>query len=231
MGRNKMETEFREKLSQREIQPSAAAWDRLDAMLSTAEAQQKKPKRTFLYFLAAAVVGVALVASMFLLQDNQASVEVPVEVADTQQDKAPAVVPVESPKIQLAETKPQVQDQKTNIPVRVEMRPQPKRIAQKELIASNEVPENIQQETAEVKSPEVAPLLPQNEIPEKLLAAIKAKTDAQKTASVKVNARSLLREVEPENEAPSKQTLLQRLGRNYQTVKVAVANRNLEENQ
>ena len=36
MEPNKLENQFREKLNNREIQPSANAWDRLDAMLSVA---------------------------------------------------------------------------------------------------------------------------------------------------------------------------------------------------
>ena len=42
MGPNKIEKQFREKLSSREIQPSAQAWDRLDAMLSVAEEKKNK---------------------------------------------------------------------------------------------------------------------------------------------------------------------------------------------
>ena len=42
MEPNNFEKDFREKLNQREIEPSNKAWDRLDAMLSVAE--EKKPK-------------------------------------------------------------------------------------------------------------------------------------------------------------------------------------------
>ena len=44
MEPNKFEKDFREKLNQREIEPSNNAWDRLDAMLSVAE--EKKPKKS-----------------------------------------------------------------------------------------------------------------------------------------------------------------------------------------
>ncbi len=47
MELNNLEKDFRNKLNQREIQPSEKAWDRLDAMLSVAE--KKKPKRTWMY--------------------------------------------------------------------------------------------------------------------------------------------------------------------------------------
>ena len=38
----KIEKQLREKLNKREIQPSAQAWDRLDAMLSVAEEKKNK---------------------------------------------------------------------------------------------------------------------------------------------------------------------------------------------
>lgn len=69
---NKLEQEFKSKLEERIIQPSDAAWDRLDAMLSVAENESepedtsgnKKPQRLWLYiaasFVAFLLVGVVL---------------------------------------------------------------------------------------------------------------------------------------------------------------------------
>lgn len=68
---NKLEQEFKSKLQDRTIQPSNAAWDRLDAMLSVAENEskpdtneKKKPQRLLLYiaasFVAFLLVGVLL---------------------------------------------------------------------------------------------------------------------------------------------------------------------------
>ncbi|GGB82369.1 hypothetical protein GCM10007424_22990 [Flavobacterium suaedae] len=68
---NKLEQEFKSKLEERTIQPSSAAWDRLDAMLSVAENEsipdtdeKKKPQRLWLYiaasFVAFLLVGVLL---------------------------------------------------------------------------------------------------------------------------------------------------------------------------
>ena len=49
MEPNKLETQIKEQLNAREIQPSEMAWDRLDAMLSVAE--EKKNKTFFFSFL------------------------------------------------------------------------------------------------------------------------------------------------------------------------------------
>lgn len=65
---NKLEQNFRDKLSQREIQPSDQAWDRLDAMLSVVE-KKKKPKRTWM-FIAASFLGFLLVGTIFFNQSK-----------------------------------------------------------------------------------------------------------------------------------------------------------------
>ena len=47
MEPNKLENQIREKLHSREIQPSAQAWDRLDAMLTVAEEKKNKAFSVF----------------------------------------------------------------------------------------------------------------------------------------------------------------------------------------
>lgn len=69
---NKLEQDFRDKLNQREIQPSEKAWDRLDAMLSVAE--KKKPKRTWMY-IAASFLGFLLVGTIFFNQSKTETIE------------------------------------------------------------------------------------------------------------------------------------------------------------
>lgn len=62
MGQNDMEKDFREKLNQRAIQPSAAAWDRLDAMLTVAEGKKTRKPYGWLY-VAAGILGFTLLAT------------------------------------------------------------------------------------------------------------------------------------------------------------------------
>ena len=52
MEPNKIDNQIREKLNGRDIQPSAQAWDRLDAMLTISE--EKKPKKGYVWFFVAA---------------------------------------------------------------------------------------------------------------------------------------------------------------------------------
>ena len=56
MALNKLEKEFKSQLDQREIKPSAAAWDRLDAMLTVGEEKTVKPIYNWIY-IAASIIG------------------------------------------------------------------------------------------------------------------------------------------------------------------------------
>jgi hypothetical protein len=67
MALNKFETEIKNQLNSREIQPSAQGWDRLDAMLSITE----KPKKKFPWLLiAASFIGFMFVGTMVYRSNN-----------------------------------------------------------------------------------------------------------------------------------------------------------------
>jgi hypothetical protein len=68
MEPNNIEKQFREKLNAREIQPSAQAWDRLDAMLSVAE--EKKTRKPFGFLFIAASILVFVTLGLFLFNQN-----------------------------------------------------------------------------------------------------------------------------------------------------------------
>ena len=69
--KNTTEQDFRDKLGEREIMPSAAAWDRLDAMLAVAE--EKKSKRGYGWlYIAASISGFLLIGTLFLSQTEEA---------------------------------------------------------------------------------------------------------------------------------------------------------------
>lgn len=77
MQPNNIENQIKEKLSGREIKPSAQAWDRLDAMLTVAE---EKKTRSFLFFLSSRKFAIAAsflvffsVGLFFFNQENLSS--------------------------------------------------------------------------------------------------------------------------------------------------------------
>jgi len=69
MAPNKIDNQIKDKLNAREIQPSAPAWDRLDAMLTVAEAKQPKRNFTWLYIAATFLLFSGL--GFFLLNSNE----------------------------------------------------------------------------------------------------------------------------------------------------------------
>ncbi|NMH27510.1 hypothetical protein [Flavobacterium silvaticum] len=225
MGRNKLEREFSEKLSTREINPSAAAWDRLDAMLATAEAQ-KRPRRKYWFFVAAAVVGIALFASLFFPKGNAVQTIDGGSSAVAKTESVPdgkASDSMDTPAIQVAETVPSETKNQPSQNKRVHLQPR----HQKEMLAVIQNPEKPEAPVQrEITAPVEKTVNNNNSgIPESLLAAIKSKTEAQKTSVVKVDARSLLENVDKQEELTTRQRFL----RTVQNVKVAVENRNLEE--
>ena len=69
MEPNKIDNQIREKLNAREIQPSAQAWDRLDAMLTVSE--EKKPKKGYGWFFVAASTILFFGLGFFLFNTNE----------------------------------------------------------------------------------------------------------------------------------------------------------------
>jgi hypothetical protein len=65
MEPNKFDKKFRKALQEREITPTTAAWDRLDAMLTVAEEKKAAPTYNWLY-IAATIVGFIAIAVVFL---------------------------------------------------------------------------------------------------------------------------------------------------------------------
>ena len=63
MQPNNIENQIKDKLNAREIQPSAQAWDRLDAMLTVTE---EKKTRSFIFFLSSRKFGIAASFLVFL---------------------------------------------------------------------------------------------------------------------------------------------------------------------
>jgi ABC-type antimicrobial peptide transport system permease subunit len=82
MEPNKLEKQLREKLSSREIQPSAQAWDRLDAMLS--ESEERKTRRPFGFLFIAASITVLLTVGMLFFTQNGPEIQPKNEVVSSE---------------------------------------------------------------------------------------------------------------------------------------------------
>lgn len=231
MELNKMEREFSEKLSQREIKPSAGSWDRLDAMLSVAE--QQKPVRKFNWlYIAASFVGFLLVATIFwnpkLAIQSTGETVVATEtklqqvqddlnnsgVATTSEAKATGTEPVRSMNHKVTNAAIADNSIHKSSPTGNNHKP----------IHSNSVNQN------QINPEVISPINQTNEPPhaDELLAVAQSQLPASQKA-VKVSAKSLLSQVDGAEQLTFREKVLLRVGKNYKTVKEAIANRNVEE--
>jgi uncharacterized protein YqfB (UPF0267 family) len=221
MEPNKFENQFREKLNSRELNPSEAAWDRLDAMLSVVD----KPKRKFSWlYIASSILGFLLVSTIFFNQKentidvkkNNVAIENKTEKVNLKTEIKSIKTESDFSKINLKqETKPLVQTQKntksnaenqmlkTKKEVVAEIQPN----NQKELIVANinSNPENI----------------------DSLLASVEKNSQSDsKKPSVKVNTTNLLNQVDGELQLSFREKALNTITQKYKEAKEALVNRN-----
>ncbi len=250
MEPNKIEKQFREKLNAREIQPSAQAWDRLDAMLSVTE--EKKTKRPFGWLYIAAGVLVFVTLGTFFFTSTNPEVQPENNVVETEVKKDSVQNEVknsQSPVIQnekqneaVASSENQSTPHKSIIPNKSFN--QNNQNNQKTNANQNQI---IRDKTIEFQNPADVALkdLPKIESPkgiivgkensaksdEFLVASLDnaAKQSTTKNKVVKVDAKSLLSQVDGEVEYTFREKTFNKLNKNYQEIKVALANRNTKE--
>jgi len=239
MEPNNFEKDFREKLNQRNIEPSDKAWDRLDAMLSVAEKKKPKKDRKWLY-IAASIVGFLLVGTFFFNQ-KKSVVEMPknkvVIKENLQKDSVvkPALNVISPVKTEVAvsekTTKQNLvkEEKNRNVePVKI-LKNKSNQIAESSIIIKNN------QEKQSVKNQSLAVETPKKETVDQLLQAAEKTVVAENSAKpklkskVKINANDLLNQVDGELELSFREKMITKVNKNYQTVKVALANRNQQE--
>jgi len=243
MEPNNFEKDFREKLNQRTIEPSNKAWDRLDAMLSIAEEKQPKKNYKWLY-IAASIVGFLLVGTFFFNQEKD-SVETPknnVVIEEvTKKDSAvkPNINRMESGKIEIATSekltikRTNKKEANNNSDVSVQksdqlIKNEKNQIAESSIIIKN----NQEKQSINNQIPIVENS--KNESVDQLLnsaeKAVVAENSAKPKSKIKVNANDLLNQIDGELELSFREKVITKVNKNYQTVKVALANRNQKEN-
>lgn len=249
MGRNKFEKELREKMNQREITPSENAWDRLDAMLAVAEEAQ--PKRRYNWLLiAATLIGFLLIGTVLVLQSEEATDKGREEFAIENQTVKPSdsakpqnVLP-DVPRGEIASVAEQKTESKkessidpsiTNNHSSASEQAQQSSIKERAIytpekqIASLHNPQSTQDQPItdrQLTNPAVAPkaTLATADKVDELLAAVAPSRDVKPKTSVRVNAKSLLSEVDGQVNRSFREKVLRRAGE----VAEAVANRNNE---
>ena len=238
MEPNNFEKDFREKLNQRKIEPSDKAWDRLDAMLSVAEEKkQPKNKKRWMY-IAASIVGFLLVGTFFFNQ-KKSVVETPknnvVIKENLQKDTVvkPDLDIINPVKTEVAVSEKaanqnSVKEEKNlNVKPNKTLKTKSNQIAESSIIIKNNQPKqsvNNQSLAVETSKKETV-----DQLLESAEKTVVAENSAKPKSKVKINANDLLHQVDGELELSFREKMITKVNKNYQTVKVALANRNQQE--
>jgi hypothetical protein len=225
-----LDKNIKNKLNAREIQPSANSWDRLDAMLSLEE----KPKKIAFpfYYVAASVIFALGLTFWFTNQNNEIIIpqnngivitneNTSLEFDTIENSSQEVIVKDEINRVVLAQQENNLADKNA-----------PKVLLNKKKSIVVESSKLTVSENKIQKTNEVNRLVS----PEKLLASVESGVQDETSiivskpnkSSVKVNPNSLLSSVEGEIDEEYRETTLDKLKRNFNQVKSAVANRNYE---
>jgi hypothetical protein len=232
MEQNKLENEFRNKLNQRKINPSENSWDRLDAMLTVAE--EKKPAQRYSWiYIAASIIGFAFLGTFFFSQSDKIgtieSNEVVIEnnqKVEPIQKEANSIIPSNS------------QTESIAVISKVKNEKKDPRVVKSTIVNQNHIAQNSNSDslTTRLKTTQSIQETEQfassnstNNSVDEMLAAVQTapKATISKTA-VKVNPNTLLSQVDGELELSFREKVINKVNKNYQSVKVALANRNQE---
>ncbi len=233
MAQNKLETQIKEKLNSREINPTEKAWDRLDAMLSVAE--QKPKKQSFKFIGIAASVLLFLSIGFYNFNKNKTEIQTIENVVVNEAEKEATQ---ENSSINQNNTQNQKkinkiinqktqqlvqinQNQKVNISNPLINKDTEIEHQNTEVIAQKEMPKiSFQEKIVQQKTVSVNV--------DDLLASVEKPTKKETKSTIKVNYNSLLSQVDGELDRTFRQKVIDKIAKNYQEVKVAIANRNQE---
>lgn len=235
MEPNNIENQIREKLNSREIQPSAQAWDRLDAMLTVAE--EKKTKRSFFsykYIGIAASVLVFVTLGLFYFNQKNITIETQNTVVETEikNQNTEETIPVTENSILVKgqNNEVAVSDEKmTTHNPKLETRNSQPTSNEVSIITQNQEEAIVNQEIVspkqEVKTTKKTSMVDVDELLASVEKDRKKETKVSKS-NINIDAKSLLSEVDTELDMTFRQRVLNTVNKNYKSVKEAVANRN-----
>lgn len=234
MELNNIEKQIKEKLDSRTIEPSAQAWDRLDAMLTVAENEKSKKNYNWLY-VAASFLGFILIGTIFFSQTEELidikrnnivienkKTEEPIEISPIKKVKQTETVPqsIGTSVVSSNTKKTLIAPTKAITPsIEVVYLLKNNQIQKENSIINQKTEQNI-----------IVPK-PTDAIVDKTVAAVDNAPEYEinnKKSTIKVDASSLLSQVNGELELSFREKVIKTAGKKYNTVKVALANRNQE---
>jgi len=225
MEQNNIERQIKEKLNQREIQPSANAWDRLDAMLSV---EEQKPKRSYKWLSIAAVfVGCTMIGIFMMNKENSTENVIPsnpiVLENETKLIENESTPEIENNFSEGTETKAVVHQSTKKVE-----KPSTEINPKKDYLLDNH---SKKEEVIVENQPKIS--TPKYINAESLLAEIETGEKIEipnisKKPSVKVDANALLSSAEKEVDETFRDKVIQSINKKYNSVKSTLANRNYE---
>lgn len=227
MEPNKIDNQIREKLNAREIQPSTQAWDRLDAMLAVSE--EKKSKKGYGWFFVAASTILFFGLGFFLFNSNETTeINISTPIVTTINEETDSIETTKINEILVEKEQSVLVQNEVNFS---------KTQKNKKSKETNELikPENDLEEKITPNSQLQTPNSYKYVSPENLLAEVQtgekviiSDKKISPKAKMKVDANSLLTNVEKELDENHRETTLDKLNRKFKDAKSALANRNYE---
>ncbi|UGU14864.1 hypothetical protein LS482_14315 [Sinomicrobium kalidii] len=241
MGHDNFEHRLKQKLEERRITPSSAAWDRLGKDLDSAS--QARSRRSFLLYGVAASVVVLITAGIWFLRDGEKEnvpVVTDVRIETKQQERKKVKMVREGKEAPVTIKTPQVKPESGAVPlvktpetnktislpdtVRKEPVKAPEKAEEMVAFEDKKVEEVVSrimaiQEEREVTDEEI----------EFLLAEAREEIDAQRILvrqTGTIDATALLEEVESELDQSFRDKVFEALKDGFKKVRTAVANRN-----
>jgi hypothetical protein len=220
MAQHKIDNQIKSKLNAREIQPSAQAWDRLDAMLTVSE--NKKSRKGFGWFFVAASVVLFFGLGFFIFNQNEEpKINLSTPVVTTSKNEIDSVKTNKTAIISTENTKPILVQNEASFSKKEEKNL--KSVEKKELVNEENILEGKITPNSQLSSSEK--LLVEVQVNEKE-SPLNKKNSV--TSKIKIDAASLLSTVEKELDENYKETTLDKLTKKFQDAKSALANRNYE---
>jgi hypothetical protein len=258
MGQNKLDNQIKEKLNSREIQPSSQAWDRLDAMLTVAEEKKTKRSFGWLYIAASVTILLTVGMYFFTQNGTEISTQNNVVGTEAKKDAIQKEgnnpeVPIDNTIVknqetQVAVSNPNINQQSINtnqkqnsiINQKTNQNNQSNQNQnnQNQIIKDKEI---VYQNSSDVALKDLPKTVEPKEIvfagsknstaltDEQLLASLdNSAKKSNKKASVKVDAKNLLSQVDGELEMTFREKVIDKVSKKYKKIEVALANRNNE---
>ena len=218
MEPNKFDNQFKKKLSDREIKPSDAAWDKLEAMLSVSE----KPKRKFSWlYIAASILGFLMVGTIFynqkesVLLNSKDTINTQNAITIKSSETAPILNSNKKSAVVIQETKKSI-SKSYIIPLSYKQLKKNNQVVAVSIINQKTEQKSIANTTTALSVEKQLVLVENFE---------KEKSSDQKS-TIHVNPDNLLSQVDGELELSFREKVINKVNKNYQTLKVALDNRN-----